>query len=488
MVVVRRGAAQAAGRARPRRVRGRGVVQRRRSRAPRVPALHAPGGVPRLDGARTCCSPATTSEIRKWRREQQPRAWRRRATAAVRYHEPPARAVAAGARARSFFAMSTVIDSLERAQLRRVPQLPAGRPRPRPLPGHRGHAPPHPGLRGRRHQAPGPRRARDLHGPQAVLRRRRRAHVPAALAEDREDRGRRPRRRPAREALLPARPRRQARPRARAPLHRPGGGRRAPGCCTIRPRRLEAEARRSAEAIDAEGETADGGRRRGGAAETAAERRGRRPTAEPRRRGGRRGRGRRGGAPAEAEADAEAEATAARRARRRRHGVKTEAEVGRRLARSSWSSSSRSRSASRWRSRPSSSSRTGSRASRWCRRSRSASACSSTASATRFSDPQVGDIVVFHPPDGRRARTPVRRPPAAAERRPATEPTPSRAERELHQARRRRPGRHDLRSSDGHVDPSTASAQTEPFIAPVRRRRRTATSRSRSRFRPATTS
>ena len=60
--------------------------------------------------------------------------------------------------------------------------------------------------------------ARDLHRPQAVLRRRRRAHVPGALAEDREDRGREPRRRPAREALLPARPRRPSRPRPRAPL------------------------------------------------------------------------------------------------------------------------------------------------------------------------------------------------------------------------------------------------------------------------------
>ena len=35
----------------------------------------------------------------------------------------------------------------------------------------------------------GTRRARDLHGPQAVVRRWRRAHVPAPLAEDRADRG-----------------------------------------------------------------------------------------------------------------------------------------------------------------------------------------------------------------------------------------------------------------------------------------------------------
>ena len=73
------------------------------------------------------------------------------------------------------------------------PELRPGRPRQGPLPGRRGHAPPHPGLRGRRPQAPGPRRARDLHGAQAVLRRRRRAHVPRALAEDRAHRGRRPR-------------------------------------------------------------------------------------------------------------------------------------------------------------------------------------------------------------------------------------------------------------------------------------------------------
>ncbi len=61
------------------------------------------------------------------------------------------------------------------------PAVLRGRPRQGPLPGHRGHAAPHPGLRGRRHQAPGPRRARDVHGAQAVLRRRRRAHVPRAL-------------------------------------------------------------------------------------------------------------------------------------------------------------------------------------------------------------------------------------------------------------------------------------------------------------------
>ena len=47
--------------------------------------------------------------------------------------------------------------------------------------------------------------ARDVHRAQAVVRRRRRADVPGALAEDREDRGGCDRRRQAREALLPAR-------------------------------------------------------------------------------------------------------------------------------------------------------------------------------------------------------------------------------------------------------------------------------------------
>ena len=66
--------------------------------------------------------------------------------------------------------------------------------------------------------------ARDLHRPQAVVRRGRGAHVPGALAEDRAHRGSRPRRRAPRQALLPARPRGPRRPRARAPLDGPGRG------------------------------------------------------------------------------------------------------------------------------------------------------------------------------------------------------------------------------------------------------------------------
>ncbi len=67
------------------------------------------------------------------------------------------------------------------------------------------------------HQAPGLGLPRDVHRPQAVVRRRGRAHVPAPLAEDREARGRGDRRRPAREALLLARKSGEEGARPRAP-------------------------------------------------------------------------------------------------------------------------------------------------------------------------------------------------------------------------------------------------------------------------------
>ena len=107
---------------------------RARGRRPSTPTTRgrrsiAAGGSPR------CCSRATTrgSANGAWSRAQVARA------SPVRYHRPPARAgpravrakpskptaltVAAGA---SALAMSTVIDSLERAQLRRVPTFDAG--------------------------------------------------------------------------------------------------------------------------------------------------------------------------------------------------------------------------------------------------------------------------------------------------------------------------------------------------------------------------
>ena len=71
------------------------------------------------------------------------------------------------------------------------------------------------------HQAPGQRRARDVHGPQAVVRRGGGADVPGPLAEDRAHRGGRARRRAPRQALLPARPRG---PRARVCASAAGPG------------------------------------------------------------------------------------------------------------------------------------------------------------------------------------------------------------------------------------------------------------------------
>ena len=128
MVRLRRRAAQAAGRARPRGERGRGVVQRGARGRARVPALHAAGRLARARACPRCCCRATTRRIREWRLRAQPRPRERGATEApwrppgLRYHcrharQPP------GGRASS---MSGVIESLERAQLRRVPAFQAG--------------------------------------------------------------------------------------------------------------------------------------------------------------------------------------------------------------------------------------------------------------------------------------------------------------------------------------------------------------------------
>ena len=88
--------------------------------------------------------------------------------------------------------------------------------------GHRGQPLPHPGLPGHRHPPPGRRRPRDLHRPQGELRRRRRAHLPGAHPDHRQDRGRHPRRRAPRQALLPARSARQGRQDQGEARRRPG--------------------------------------------------------------------------------------------------------------------------------------------------------------------------------------------------------------------------------------------------------------------------
>ena len=114
--------------------------------------------------------------------------------------------------------------------------LQGGRHGPRALPGDRGPAPPRAGLRGDRDQAAGLRRARDVHRAQAVVRRRRRADVPASTRRrSRRSRSarsatstarssttcaRRSARRPA-SASCARRPPRSPRPRPRRRLRRP---------------------------------------------------------------------------------------------------------------------------------------------------------------------------------------------------------------------------------------------------------------------------
>ena len=44
---------------------------------------------------------------------------------------------------------------------------------------------------------------------------------------------------------------------------------------------------------------------------------------------------------------------------------------------------------------------------------------------SRFSDPSVGDIVVFHPPEGAESRATVRRRHPARRRRSASSPAPN---------------------------------------------------------------
>ena len=165
---------------RTRRARGRGGV----------PAVHAPGGVPRLGGARGAAQ-RRPRRHRRWRAEQVEKAVRYRFVAGRRRRvlRRPARLldyppVFCEKRLREHHR-----EHRAPAAARRHPAVQGRRHRQGPLQGRRGHPPAHPGLPGHRHQAPGPGRARDLHRAQAVLRRRRRAHVPRALAQDRQDRG-----------------------------------------------------------------------------------------------------------------------------------------------------------------------------------------------------------------------------------------------------------------------------------------------------------
>ena len=197
-----------------------------RSRDRRIPALHASGRVARARRAgraafRRSCPRARVAPHAEPRARLRERLTRRRARgsglATIRR-----RAVAAPA-SRPLFAMSGVIDSIERAQLRRVPLFQAAIACGSISRSWRERAG---GRRCSRASSSSgrARRPRDLYRSQAVLRCRRRAHVPAPLAEDRADRGGGPRRRAPRQAVLPARSGRPPRAGARAPVHRAARG------------------------------------------------------------------------------------------------------------------------------------------------------------------------------------------------------------------------------------------------------------------------
>ena len=117
------------GRARPRGQRGGGVLQRGARGRARVSALHAAGRVARPRGARHPGLRATTRGCGRWRLDQSRRRGERRGTPPG---QPPAfatirrRARPALGPPRLLLSMAGVIDSIERAQLRRVPAFQAG--------------------------------------------------------------------------------------------------------------------------------------------------------------------------------------------------------------------------------------------------------------------------------------------------------------------------------------------------------------------------
>ena len=96
---------------------------------------------------------------------------------------PPAPLPPADARQDPAMNATDLVDAPEPP--RRRPRLRARRHPEGARPGGRGQPRAGPGVPGRRHPPPGRRPPGDLHRPQGELRRRRRAHVPGALADHR---------------------------------------------------------------------------------------------------------------------------------------------------------------------------------------------------------------------------------------------------------------------------------------------------------------
>ena len=103
---------------------------------------------------------------------------------------------------------------------------------------------------------------------------------------------------------------------------------------------------------------------------------------------------------------------------------------------------------------------------RWSRRSTSASGCSSTGSSTTSRDPDDRRHRRLPSAGGRRDGDAVRRARDDADRtRPCPQPTAERVRHELHQADRRRPGRHAARSRTA-IPSSTASRPRRTSSSP----------------------
>ena len=487
---LRRGAAQAARLARPRRLGASRSRSARRSRGdPEYPHYTRPAeyrGWRVPDGA----------AVRPPRGDPQlaPRAQRRTWGAGRRvFATMTASRGSATPSPRLLFAMSTVIDSLERAQLRRVPEF-------QPGDRVRVHFQVIEGTRRRTQVFEGVVIKRQGHGARETFTVRKQSFgvgvertFPRALAEDRADRGRRPRRRAPRQALLPARSRRQARPRARAPLHRPRAGRRAGPALRARgggrsrstptgrrPTRSSTPAARPTRQAEEVAETADAGdgttRRRPADAEAAGD-----DAA-----GG-------GSADAEAAGDDQSVAAATRprgaraqcgplvpaRRRRRAQGVQSRRQLlelvvivavalGLALAhpglpRQALPDPERVDGADA-EDRP----------------ARARQPARATTSATR----EVGDIIVFHPPAGAANNaTPCGVQIAAQARRARRRPTRRTRRRTSSSGVVAGPG-DTISIRDGHVY-RNGKREKDGYISPAQRDGETATSRRRSPFRPA---
>ena len=103
----------------------------------------------------------------------------------------------------------------------------------------------------------------------------------------------------------------------------------------------------------------------------------------------------------------------------------------------------------------------------------------------RFSDPDVGDVVVFHPPTGAEQDDMCGEQPPMGQ--VCLKATPQQGRRELHQARRRGSGRPAV-DPQRPRDPERQAPEGAVHPALRRAGRGSATSRARSRFRPIPTS